>query len=73
MRICSFSLSYIIVNEIPSDFGLMVRQNKSFEDVSMGSDKWCSAFFTISFDILQIKKIDQLIDKIIGRLVSTNP
>lgn len=33
MRICCFCLSYGIVNEISLDFGLLIRQNKQYEDV----------------------------------------
>lgn len=46
LRICSFSLFYMI-NWISLCFGLLFRQSKQLDDVILGfSDLWCT-FFTI--------------------------
>ena len=46
VRIWWFYLSYMIVNEKPLGFGLLVGRNKQFEDVTLGTVKLWWAFFT---------------------------
>ncbi len=37
--ICRFSIFYVVVNSIFLDFGLPIRHNQQFEDVTLGSGK----------------------------------
>lgn len=38
-RICCFSLSFMIVNEILLGSGLLAGQNNDFQDINLGSEK----------------------------------
>ena len=46
LRICCFSLSFVIVNEESLGFRLLAGQTKPCEDATLASGKLLSAFFT---------------------------